>query len=561
MSQSKKSKSAGSTSFIVRVGGSCNNRCVFCSFAPSPPVTLDEVYRSVESSPQRFVTIDGPGEPLVRRDFVRLIHTVRRAGALKVAIATNGRMLAYSAIAAALAELRPDLVMISLHHGTPSGHDAITRVAGSFAQTIKGINNFERLRQRSVTRLMLRFVPSGNDRIRMESLAALALRENLDGIVVDPPGGKCLPSVMREAIFRFHCSGLRILKRQELEKSLQADFKERYSELGVVPPRFHAAERTLSLVIRTGCRNACNFCTTRIIQEGNAAVWPLDRLERFHGAILAMRRRGAVRMRMVAIEPLEHPDIVRLVSFAARAGFENIEAWTSARALADQHFASRLGAAGLTEIDVPILGSRPEIHDAIACSRGAFEETCRGLENARRFGLRCRVHFVLTKQNLDDLGGMMALTKKLDVYPPVSALIPSPSSEDLVIYGEFMPSYTRVMEALGTLSRLDREVLLFRGLVREIPPCIAAGRRERRFLSPGTLVQRSAMREGELSQPGARLKLRVKCSLVRGCILGAVCPGIHTMYERLYGTGEFRPIRNLGVPFADRSLDKRGLRS
>ncbi|MFH1438418.1 MAG: radical SAM protein [Pseudomonadota bacterium] len=531
----------------VRTGGGCNNRCIFCDHAPHPPVTPEDVYEQVARSPGGLAVIEGPGEPTLAGDIARLAHTARRAGASGLAVFTNGRMLSYEPVAKLLADLKPCAIAVSLHGASAPVHEKLTKTPDSFTQALRGLSSIMKLRHRTETAVFIRFVPLKENMDELASIVKLAGETRLDGIVVDGPGAgrrAVPPAALRRAIAAQRRSGVALMTRAELETSMSRRLAPLYSSDGTALARFHEHAGSLSLVVRTGCRNACSFCTTRIIQEENLAVWPLDHVETFFEDIKKARGSGIARLKIVAIEPLEHPDMDRLIGFARGEGLERIEIWTSARALSDAGWARRLGRAGMTNIDVPIMGSRADIHDGVAASRGAFDQTMAGIQNAQRLGIACAYHLIVTKQNMGDLARMSAMGQKMKLGEPASVLIPSPSSTLPASYEAFMPRLSDVARCLETMPGRAAAALLRRGLCNNIPVCVllSACPGHAALIREFKPVRQGWVRDGDLSEPGARLKLRKKCAKAWSCVLARECIGLNEQYVKLYGSSEFEPM-------------------
>lgn len=126
----------------------CNMNCVHCYINKLPN---DEAARQRELSTEQvksiidqmveagalFLTLTG-GEPLLRPDFVE-IYTYARLKGLLVILFTNGTMITEE-IADLLKDIRPFNVEISLYGATPEVYEAVTRVPGSYAKCIRGIN-------------------------------------------------------------------------------------------------------------------------------------------------------------------------------------------------------------------------------------------------------------------------------------------------------------------------------------------------------------------------------------------------------------------------------------
>jgi MoaA/NifB/PqqE/SkfB family radical SAM enzyme len=528
----------------VAVGGGCNNACAFCRRPGGPSLTVEDVVEAVRGSPGYPVVIGGPGEPLIHPQLDRLIHAARRAGAGSVILVTNGRMLASGSVARRVAALKPDIVVVSLHAARRERHEAITKTPQSFDQTLKGLGNLLALRGEAAPRTYLRLVLLDENRDQVAALLALVRHERLDGLIVDDAAGPGRRWVSAE-IEALRAEGHPISSMEGFEQGLRPERWTAACREGMAPVRLPAGEGAVSLVLRSGCRNACLFCTTRIVQEERAALWPNDDVTAFYEDLRRARAGGARSLRIVAVEPIEHPQVDRLIAFAREKGYTSIEAWTSARGLAEETRARTLKRAGLTAVDVPLMGATARTHDLVAGSRGAFDDTLRGLRCAVKAGLRCKVHFIVVKQNLDDLLAMARLVEKAGLGAPGSLLIPSPSSAELDPFRAFMPSYGEVMAALGRFPRRAAARLLSRGLLNNIPACVILGASEGygELLERFTPVRESWIRDGSLDEPGAALKLRKRCAKSDACDLAGICVGYHDHYERLFGLDEFRPVQ------------------
>ncbi|MDI7268930.1 MAG: radical SAM protein [Myxococcota bacterium] len=130
----------------VKVSFSCNNRCRFCVQGDKrsryPDRTTAEAKRLLAEARRRAdsVVFTG-GEASIRADFLELVGEARRLGFGTIQLQTNGQMLAYPAFAGACAEAGVTEVSPALHGHVPALHDWLTRHDGSFARTVRGIEN------------------------------------------------------------------------------------------------------------------------------------------------------------------------------------------------------------------------------------------------------------------------------------------------------------------------------------------------------------------------------------------------------------------------------------
>lgn len=144
------------TYFFVNVNFVCNERCVFCAAGLANGPSVEQRRRltlaDLESwlgddlpGPEDTVSIAG-GEPTIHRELFEIVgHLAQRRPA--VLLFTNGVRLANPVYAQAALDAGITRFEIALYGATPASHDAITRRAGSFEDTIEALNVLGRLRQ------------------------------------------------------------------------------------------------------------------------------------------------------------------------------------------------------------------------------------------------------------------------------------------------------------------------------------------------------------------------------------------------------------------------------
>jgi MoaA/NifB/PqqE/SkfB family radical SAM enzyme len=180
----------------IPVWNKCGNRCAMCantvSFnrGPSARYLLGAQIRRFErylaGAPAYAKNAGNPaalnltgGEPTLHPEFLKLLAYFRkRTPGRDLALLSNGRRFADGefARAALLAGGKPFSVAVSLHGSGPAGHDAVTRVPGSFRQTMAGLRNlFEHKRPGQTVEI--RLVLHRGSVKNLKGLLGLLLRE------------------------------------------------------------------------------------------------------------------------------------------------------------------------------------------------------------------------------------------------------------------------------------------------------------------------------------------------------------------------------------------------
>lgn len=130
---------------ILRLMGSCNNRCRMClvseEIAGGTFVDPDKAAMALDAiPPDEEVDIFG-GEPTLDPAFLYIIEKATN-GKRRVGLASNVRAFASMELVQAVRRINPELaVRTSLHGDCAETHDYISGSRGAFIETIQGIRN------------------------------------------------------------------------------------------------------------------------------------------------------------------------------------------------------------------------------------------------------------------------------------------------------------------------------------------------------------------------------------------------------------------------------------
>jgi len=178
--------------FIIKVGYTCNNRCLFChsaSLASLGDLDFEQVclrIRQARAAGAEAVLFSG-GEPTIRPDLEQLARHCRDQK-LPFGLITNGRMLSYLPLLERLVGLGLDYVYLSLH-GPGEIHDAVTRVPGSFTQTLAACRRLARYPRVEVTCNTVVIEHNRRELGRVVSLLAPLENIRVKFSYVEPRGG------------------------------------------------------------------------------------------------------------------------------------------------------------------------------------------------------------------------------------------------------------------------------------------------------------------------------------------------------------------------------------
>ncbi len=98
-------------------------------------------------------------------------------------------------------------------------------------------------------------------------------------------------------------------------------------------------------------------------------------------------------------EPTVRRDILEIIAYAKKLGYEFIQLQTNGRMLYYKEFCKKLIAAGVTEFAPAIHGPNAEIHDYLVQAPGAFKQAVQGVRNLKELGQYVIMNSVINKIN------------------------------------------------------------------------------------------------------------------------------------------------------------------
>ena len=140
---------------LILYDSQCSNRCVFCGGKKMGDIenNIKEEFEKID----RVVNKDGliekieisgndPGEYEGLPDFVSLVK--KKTGASEIVLATHGRSLADKKFLGKLIKSGVNHFTIPIYGHTPKIHDSVTKVEGSFKETLEGVRNIYLAKQK-----------------------------------------------------------------------------------------------------------------------------------------------------------------------------------------------------------------------------------------------------------------------------------------------------------------------------------------------------------------------------------------------------------------------------
>jgi MoaA/NifB/PqqE/SkfB family radical SAM enzyme len=120
---------------------SCNNKCLHCLIKKDQQrPDLDSIIDSLEKRDTDNVMFYG-GDPTLRSDLTEIVRSAREKGYRRIKLLTNGRAFSSMQLLQGIINAGCYLFEIELWGSNPSLHDHLTRVSGSFWETMSGLEN------------------------------------------------------------------------------------------------------------------------------------------------------------------------------------------------------------------------------------------------------------------------------------------------------------------------------------------------------------------------------------------------------------------------------------
>lgn len=294
------------------------------------------------------------------------------------------------------------------------------------------------------------------------------------------------------------------------------------------------------ITLGLGCNNDCRFCYNRFQKEAYPAVEEARAFELIDEAAASR----ADHLNLIGGEVTILPYFVRALAYA-KGRFPAIGVNTNGRRFADGEFARASVEAGLTEVDVSLHGSRPDVHDAVSRAPGAFEETVLGLKNLvalfRESGSPLlSVTTIILDWNVDDLLPLGHLLRELGIPSwRIKCAYGAMGGEVVPGTNDYIVPYARAVPLLGDVVAVHGGSVNI--VVHDVPVCLLGD-----LLDFSTIQERH--RVARYTAEGLEEVVRVldrwgpSASVCDRCDVRDRCCRPSPAYIERFGEGELRPM-------------------
>ncbi|MDD5146013.1 MAG: radical SAM protein [Candidatus Pacebacteria bacterium] len=245
-------------------------------------------------------------------------------------------------------------------------------------------------------------------------------------------------------------------------------------------------------------------------------------------------------------EPTIRKDIIDLVRFSKKLGFETIRIQTNGVMLRYKDFCKDLISAGVNFFKFSIHGYRPEIHDKLTMVPGSFKKSIDGLKNVQFFGARTEIDVVINRLNyrfLPQFVEYFLLSKGVSsfvlIYPMYTGRMKESAKFLGIKISEAIP-YIREAAQLALSLQLDK------CLIMNVPNCLFDNfDHKRASLHRKSLVTnlnlKVNMPEGVIEDADEDISRgKTKIAKCKNCFFSSECDGIWKNYIDVFGMEEFK---------------------
>lgn len=235
-----------------------------------------------------------------------------------------------------------------------------------------------------------------------------------------------------------------------------------------------SAQRRVSIHVGFRCNNHCAFCA-----QGERQQQDLD-------ASVVLRALDDVGARSLVFfaggEPTLCPELPEWIERAVAKGAARIIVQSNGRRFSEHGYAERLGAAGLSSVNISLHGATEEMHDYHTHVLGSFRQTVAGLRRVRAAKLPTAISVVITRSNFRHLGEIVRLSHNLGAFgihfAPAQALgralLPPATVPPLGMIRPHVKRAVLLAQQLGLRyvaggERSDREILDFFAGIGVVP--------------------------------------------------------------------------------------------
>jgi len=295
--------------------------------------------------------------------------------------------------------------------------------------------------------------------------------------------------------------------------------------------------KRIDIFLGKNCNNNCIFCISK--DKENADELSFDQVKKI---LVNSFDKGARDAHFTGSEPTIREDIVHLIDYAKKTGYQRIRLTTNGRMLAYPDLCNKLVKAGLNGIIFSIHGHNSELHDSLTQCPSSFQQLMKGLSNIREYNhVTVESSTVIVKQNYKHLEQIARLLVSLDLNHSELIFV-HPKGLAKKNYNKIVPKLTDIEKYLQKAIKIgidnNKEIVSL-----YVPFC---------FLGKYVMYASELYESEEVEQTGSyfhnvntiedrKSRNMKKSTVCKECKYDLICNGVHN--EHLDDEQFFKPVK------------------
>jgi len=173
--------------------------------------------------------------------------------------------------------------------------------------------------------------------------------------------------------------------------------------------------KIIAFEVTNRCRFNCLHCRANAVAaKSDQQELTTEQCKKILGSVSKFCKGVQPMIILTGGEPMERGDIYELIRHGRKLGLRMVLA--TCGYLINEDSIDELRKAGVSALSFSIDGSSAETHDRFRGTVGAFDIAVRAAKVAHKAGMRFQINTTISKINIDEIAGIVELTKRLGAY-------------------------------------------------------------------------------------------------------------------------------------------------
>ncbi|MGC8728692.1 MAG: radical SAM protein [Elusimicrobiales bacterium] len=291
------------------------------------------------------------------------------------------------------------------------------------------------------------------------------------------------------------------------------------------------------ILLNYKCNLNCSFCS-----QGDYDRSLYLSKEEIFKEIYKAKKAGYKKLGLSGGEPTIREDLVEIIKFAKKTGFNFIRIQTNGLTLSNYSLAKKLKEAGLTFCKFSLTSNDPKIHDMLTGVKNSYQKVIKAIENMKKLKIRIGNNILINKYNYDKLPEIieflldMGVTNFVVIYPIYVGNMFYNHKKIGVGLKKCEKFFIRAVEIMVE-NNMSNEILFL-----NVPPCFLKGYEENLIgiSAFNTVVKSPHMNLINLDDKTNSNKIRGE--VCKKCVFKTKCDGVDKEYVKIFGWEGFEPI-------------------